>query len=187
MKRREFLKRSTKTMVALGAAGMMSARRGPKKADAANDRIVMGIIGLGGRGRDHGRMFAQRDDVWVKYLCDPDMQRIGRFPEQIELLQNQPVTGVQDLQRILEDPEVNAVCVATCDHWHGPATVWACQAGKDVYVEKPMSHNIWEGRMMVAAARKYNRIVQVGTQNRSAPYIHAAGNTSLPVCWETSR
>ena len=174
MKRREFLNRSARTVVALGAAGVAAHLSGPRKADAANDRIVMGIIGLGGRGRDHGRQFAQRDDVWVKYLCDPDKTRIGYFPEQVERQQNKPVTAVQDLRRVLEDPEVNAVCVATCDHWHGLATVWACQAGKDVYVEKPASHNIWEGRMMVEAARKYNRIVQVGTQHRSAPYIQAA-------------
>lgn len=69
---------------------------------------------------------------------------------------------------------MDAVCIATCDHWHGLATVWACQAGKDVYVEKPTSHNIWEGRVMVEAARKYDRIVQVGTQNRTAPYVQAA-------------
>ena len=174
VKRSDFLKRGATTLAALSAAGVVFARKGPKKADAANDRIVMAAVGLGGRGRDHARMFAQRDDVWMKYVCDADLNRIGNFPDQFERMQKQPVTAVQDLRRILEDADVDAVCVATSDHWHGPATVWACQAGKDVYVEKPASHNIWEGRVMVDAARKYGRVVQVGTQNRSAPYIHAA-------------
>lgn len=170
MKRREFLHNSAKTFIALTGASAMASRT----TYAANNRIVMGAIGLGGRGRDHTRLFAGQDDVWMKYLCDPDMKRIGNFPDQIERQQKQPVTAVQDMRRVFEDPEVDAVCIATCDHWHGLSTVWACQAGKDVYVEKPASHNIWEGRVMVEAARKFNRIVQVGTQNRTAPYVQAA-------------
>lgn len=166
--RRAFIKQ---TGTALAAAGVLAR---PRKADAANDRIVLGAIGLGGRGRGHARMFAYDDNVAVKYVCDVDDERIGSFPDQLERIQKRPVKAVKDLRRILDDPEVDAVCVATCDHWHGPATVWACQAGKDVYVEKPASHNIWEGRKMVEAARKYGRVVQVGTQNRSAPYIHEA-------------
>ena len=82
--------------------------------------------------------------------------------------------GVQDYRQVLDDKSVDAVIVATPDHWHALATIRACQAGKDVYVEKPPSHNCWEGRKMIEAARKYNRIVQVGTQNRSAPYCMAA-------------
>ncbi len=170
MKRRDFLANSAKSFAILTTAATAAGRRGY----AANNRIVMGAMGLGGRGRDHARMLAHRDDVWVKYVCDPDMSRIGNFPDQLDRQQGKSVTAVQDLRRIIEDPEVDAICNAACDHWHGPPTMWACQAGKDVFVEKPASHNIWEGRMMVEAARKYNRVVQVGTQNRAAPYIHEA-------------
>ena len=81
---------------------------------------------------------------------------------------------MQDFRKVLDAKGVDAVVIATPDHWHAPATVWACQAGKDVYVEKPPTSNCWEGRKMVEAARKYKRIVQVGTQNRSAPYNMAA-------------
>jgi predicted dehydrogenase len=172
--RRDFMSRSAKSIVAFGTAAGTMGRARRARADAANDKIVMGIIGLGGRGRDHGRGFCYRDDVEIKYVCDPDRGRIGSFPGQLARIQDKPVADVQDMRVIFDDPDVDAVCVATCDHWHGLATVWACQAGKDVYVEKPASHNIWEGRKMVEAARKYGRVVQTGTQNRSAPYIQAA-------------
>ena len=92
----------------------------------------------------------------------------------IEKAQGKAPKTVQDFRRILDDRSVDAVVIATPDHWHAPATIWACQAGKDVYVEKPASHSAWEGRMMVEAARKYKRIVQLGTQSRSAPYVLAA-------------
>lgn len=173
MDRRTFL-RSTGAAAAL-AAGISAAGR-PKRAraDAANDRIVMALIGAGSRGRDLGRIFCYQDGVRMKYLCDADANRFGNYPGQLERIQGAPVETVQDMRRIFDDPEVDAVCIATCDHWHGLATVWACQAGKDVYVEKPASHNIWEGRKMVEAAEKHGRIVQVGMQNRSAPYIESA-------------
>ena len=168
MQRRTFLKHS-------GAAVALAATAGVMPKVSANDRVVMALIGCGARGRDHGRMLAQRDDVFLKYVCDPDMKhRIGRFPEQIGRIQGQAPIALQDFRTMLDDQEVDAVLIATCDHWHGLATVLACQAGFDVYIEKPASHNIWEGRKMIEAARKYDRVVHVGTQNRSAPYIHAA-------------
>jgi len=173
MNRRTFIKYTAKSAVfmAAGAAGL-GAR--PVRADQANDRIVVALIGAGSRGRDLGRIFCHQDNVVMKYVCDPDLDRIGNYPGQLERIQPTPVEAVQDLRKVLDDPEVDAVCVATCDHWHGLATVWACQAGKDVYVEKPASHNVWEGRKMVEATERYGRIVQVGTQNRSAPYVRAA-------------
>jgi len=174
MNRRDFLGHSAKSAAVLAAGAATLGRPGPAKAGAANDRIVMGIIGTGGRGRDLGRIFASRDNCVVKYVCDADLSRIDAFPEQLERMQDHPVEAVQDMRRIFDDPEVDAVCVATIDHWHGLATVWACQAGKDVYVEKPAAHNVWEGRKMVEAAEKYGRIVQVGMQNRSAPYVASA-------------
>ncbi len=90
---------------------------------------------------------------------------------------------VQDFRRVLDDKSVDAVVIATPDHWHSLATIWACQAGKDVYVEKPLSHNPWEGRKAVEAARKYQRIVQLGTQSRSAPVSMRPKNTSPPANW----
>ena len=175
MSRRHFLGRSAKGVVTFSAgAALMAARKKPKR-DQANEKIVMGVIGLGGRGRDHARRFAQREDVLLKYVCDVDEnERIGRFPRQIEGLQKEACQAVTDMRRIFEDKEVDAVCIATCDHWHALATIWACQAGKDVYVEKPPSICPWEGRKMIEAAKKYQRVVQVGTQNRSAAYVQEA-------------
>lgn len=173
MNRRAFLGTTTKAAaVAFGATTL--ARTGPARADAANDTIVVALIGCGSRGRDLGRMFAHRDDVVVKYLCDADLDRIGDYADQIARMQDHAPEVVQDMRRVLDDPEVNAVCIATTDHWHGLATVWACEAGKDVYVEKPASHNIWEGRQMIHATARYGRVVQVGMQNRSAEYVRAA-------------
>ena len=174
MNRREFIGHSAKAAAVFTAGATVLGRPGPARADAANDRITMALIGVGGRGRDLGRMFTSREDVVMKYVCDADLNRIDTYPEQLERMQDHPVEAVQDMRRIFDDPEVDAVCVATSDHWHGLATVWACQAGKDVYVEKPAAHNIWEGRKMVEAAEHYGRVVQVGMQNRSAPYVAAA-------------
>ena len=158
----------------IGVGAALATHNRPARADKANDKIIMGIIGVGGRGRDTGRAFCQREDVEIKYACDADLKRIGDFPNQLERIQNKPVKAVQDMRVVFDDPEVDAVLITTCDHWHGLATIWACQAGKDVYVEKPASHNIWEGRKMVEAVEKYQRVVQVGMQNRSAPYVQAA-------------
>ncbi|MCP4643693.1 MAG: Gfo/Idh/MocA family oxidoreductase [bacterium] len=173
MDRRSFLNRTATTFVAFGAAaGTASAQR--VRRDKANDKVVMGVVGLGGRGRGHSRGFAWREDCEVAYVCDVDEARVGRHPKEVERVQKKKPKAVTDMRRIFDDKDVDAVVVATCDHWHGLATIWACQAGKDVYVEKPPSHNIWEGRKMVEAARKYECVVQVGSQNRSAPYVRAA-------------
>ncbi len=171
--RREFLGDSTKTLFFMGASGVLAA--GKSRADQANDKIVLGMIGLGGRGRSHLFAMAQRPDVEIAYLCDPDTTgRIGDLPDKIAGLQGRTPKAVNDMRRIFENPDVDAVFVSTTDHWHALAVIWACQAGKDVYVEKPPSHSLWEGRKMVEAARKYNRVVQVGLQNRSAEYLYAA-------------
>jgi len=170
--RRDFVGTTTRASVAFATATTVAAAQ--IRADAKNDRIVLGAIGIGGRGRQVARSFAQHDDVEVAYLCDPDRRQIGRFDEELERIQGRRPKVVADLRRVLEDGDVDAVCVCTCDHWHALATVWACQAGKDVYVEKPPSHNLWEGRKMVEAARKYGRVVQVGTQSRSAAYVREA-------------
>jgi predicted dehydrogenase len=118
--------------------------------------------------------FAGRKDAEVGYVCDLHEGRLAAGCERIGARQGRTPTPGKSLEKLFERKDLDAVIVATPDHWHALATIWACQAGKDVYVEKPPSHNIYEGRKSVEAARKYDRIVQVGTQNRSAPYNLAA-------------
>jgi predicted dehydrogenase len=172
MDRRDFLSATAKTT--LGAAAFMAANPRSSRAYAANDKIVFAQIGLGGRGKSVGREFARLDGVEMKYACDVDLSRAGGVIDQVKAAQGKEPRVLQDFRNALDDKDVDAVIVSTPDHWHALAAIWACQAGKDVYVEKPPSHNIWEGRKMVEAARKYNRIVQTGTQNRSAPYVNEA-------------
>jgi predicted dehydrogenase len=143
------------------AAGASLGYSGP------GDRINIAVAGLRGRGKDHYRAYAKMPGVRVAYLCDID-QRL--FPEALDAVEKiagyRPATEV-DLRKILERKDVDAVSLATPDYWHALQTVWACQAGKDVYVEKPVCFTVTEGRRMVEAARKYNRIVQAGLNYRS--------------------
>jgi predicted dehydrogenase len=140
----------------------------------ANDRINVGVIGLRGRGRDHIESLAGIDGCRIAGICDIDEAQIGRAQELLAQLKCPPAKAYRDLRQMLESKDIDAVSVATPNHWHVLATVWACQAGKDVYVEKPLSHNIWEGRRAVEAARKYDRIVQVGMQARSLEHYRRA-------------
>jgi predicted dehydrogenase len=137
-------------------------------------RLQIGVLGLGGRGVNLAKMFAREPDVDITWLCDPDSRRAARAEAALDPAPAQPPKFSQDFRRVLGDPQVDALIVATPDHWHGLATILACQAGKDVFVEKPLAHNAREGRRMIEAARKYERVVQVGLQSRSAPYVHAA-------------
>ena len=141
---------------------------------APSDRIRFGLIGCGGRGRGLAGLFASRPDVECAYLCDPDEGRANSRVKALTPKDGKPPKAVADFRTILDDKSFHCVIVATPDHWHALATVLACQAGKDVYVEKPASYSIWEGRQMVKAARKFGRVVQVGTQNRSAAYVQKA-------------
>ena len=167
LNRRQFMKSS------IGAAAAFAAiSQGPVRG--ANDKIIIGVMGLGGRGTFLAERFAARPDVEIAYLCDADSRRFARAREAVEEAQNKRTTLVQDFRKILDDRNVDVLINATPDHWHGLGTILACQAGKDVYVEKPMAHNVWEGRKMVEAARKYKRVVQVGMQSRSAPYTKKA-------------
>ena len=134
-------------------------------ARGANDRINVAVIGLRGRGRDHITSFSKIPDVHIAAVCDIDQAQIERAVQFIDKLNgSKPQKTYQDMRKLLEDKDIDAVSIATPNHWHALATIWACQAGKDVYVEKPVSHNIFEGRKMVEAARKYDRIVQCGMQ-----------------------
>ncbi|MCC6695962.1 MAG: Gfo/Idh/MocA family oxidoreductase [Candidatus Hydrogenedentes bacterium] len=169
MNRREFLGTASKTAMAASLAGAFSVN-----AQGANEKVVVAIMGIHGRGSFLGPEFAKRADVSVKYLADPDSRLFPRRSKEIVDVCGAEPQCVQDFRRVLDDPEVDAIVMATPNHWHALGTVLACQAGKDVFVEKPTCHNIWEGRKMIEAARKYKRVVQVGYQNRSAEYCRQA-------------
>jgi predicted dehydrogenase len=144
------------------------------KRSGPNDVIRVAVVGVHGRGMDHIDGFSRLKDVRITAICDIDQNTIGSAKREIEQRYGTPPRYYQDIRRLLDDKEIDAVSVATTNHWHALATIWAVQAGKDVYVEKPVSHNVSEGRRMVEAARKYNRIVQTGTQLRSHKGIQDA-------------
>lgn len=159
--RRTFLKRS-----GLGAAGATWALAGRlPKVLGANEQILVGVIGCGGRGQKLAGNLSKEENCRVAYVCDPDRNRLQQASKSVDADH-----AVTDLRQILDDRSVDAVVIATPDHWHAPAAILACEAGKHVYVEKPCSHNIREGRLMVDAARRYQRVMQVGTQRRSNPF-----------------
>jgi predicted dehydrogenase len=134
----------------------------------ANEDVRVAIVGTGGRGSDHIKAFSKVKGCRIVAVCDADDNHLGKAVESAEKLQkDQKVQGYQDYRKLLENKDIDAVVTATPNHWHSLVTVWACQAGKDVYVEKPMSHEIWEGQQCIAAMKKYNRVVQHGTQRRS--------------------
>ena len=147
---------------AAGAAGAAALAWPVRNVLGANDTVRVGFIGLGGRGRHSVKWFSGLPGVEVVGLCDPDKGALASAQKGAP-----KAKAYTDLRKLLEDKSVDAVVVSTCNHWHALATVWACQAGKDVYCEKPLSHSIWEGRKVVEAMTKYKRIVQTGTQNRS--------------------
>jgi predicted dehydrogenase len=156
---RKFLKSSL-------AAGVAAALTPHSRVLGANDDIRVAVVGFHNQGSNHIRYFSRIPGVRVAALCDVDRNVIDREVRKFKQ-RNQTVDTYVDVRKLLDDKNIDAIITATPNHWHSLVTVWACQAGKDVYVEKPVSHDIWEGRKMVEAARKYNRIVQAGTQRRS--------------------
>src|SRR5260370_13932395 len=166
--RRHFLKTSTVTLSTLSALTAAGAAKGP------NERIVLAVMGVRSRGKDLVRGFSGLDDVEIAYVCDVDEAMIGPALKEVEKRQKKTPKVEKDVRRVLEDKDVTALAIAAPDHCHALATVWACQAGKHVYVEKPVSHNLVEGRRMVEAARKNKRVVQAGPQRRHRPHSHRA-------------
>ena len=134
----------------------------------ANDTIRIGVAGIHGRGKSHYGDYSKMDKVDVSYLIDPDSSLFESATSAVKARGGNTPQCVQDIRVALDDKNLDAVSVATCNHWHSLIGVWACQAGKDAYIEKPISHNVFEGGQLAAAARKYNRIVQHGTQQRSS-------------------
>lgn len=157
--RRNFLK---STAIAATVSGSLS-RIASAQAVNKNGEIGIGVIGVGGRGNELARTFESAKGANVIAVADPDAKRSVEAGERYE------AKAYEDLRRLLDDKNVDAVAIATCNHWHCLAAIWAMQAGKDVYVEKPLSHSQWEGMQVVKAARKLNKIVQLGTQQRSDP------------------
>jgi len=140
----------------------------------ANERINLAIVGLGGRGTDHVKEYLQQPGCRIAGICDIDSARVERMESFILKQSGEKPKTYRDMRHVFADKDIDAVSIVTCNHWHALAAIWACQAGKDVYTEKPASHNIWEGRKMVEAARKYGRMVQVGSQSRSLAHKREA-------------
>jgi predicted dehydrogenase len=165
MKRRDFLTGSV-------AAGLMLSNNAAIRADlSANDRITVAVIGVGGRGSGLLRAFAGQPQVVVKYICDVDERRMAKSAMAHQKQTGSKAEQIVDFRRALDDDDVDAIALGTATHWHAIPAIMACQAGKDVYVEKPDGHNALEGRVMVEAARKYKRVVTLGTQARSATFM----------------
>ena len=157
--RKDFLKASA-------ATGLLTLAN-PGRVFGANDRIRLAVCGIRKRGWDHVRLFSKLPNVEVAAICEVDENVIaGRLRDMEKLQLPKPAVHI-DVRKLLEDKSIDAVSIATPHTWHALIAVWACQAGKDVYVEKPCSHNWWEGKQLVRAAEKYKRVVQHGTQGRS--------------------
>src|SRR5262245_37370543 len=161
--RRDFLKQAAAGSAALSLAASYA------RADGANERLVLGVIGPGGMGSHHVRALVQRKDVSIAWVCDVDANRLAAAAKAVEAGGSAP-KAVKDMRTVYDQKDVDAVFIATPDHWHSPAAILACDAGKHVYVEKPCSHNIREGRLLVDAARRNKKIVQTGTQTRSSKH-----------------
>ena len=170
LSRRTFIRNSAGATIGFAVAPMII----PSTAFGANDRIRAAVLGVNGRGKSHIKGLMDQENVQVAVLCDPDTNVSGERAKEFEETYGKKVKTEQDLRRVFDDKDIDVVTIAMPNHWHALATIWACQAGKDVYVEKPGAHNIFEGRKMVEAAHKYDRIVQHGVQLRSSVAIQEA-------------
>jgi predicted dehydrogenase len=168
--RRDFLKGAARTTASLSTLSGITFLAHPERVFGANDRVRVAVCGLHGRGKDHLSAFSRLSNVEIAALCDVDENVLRKHQGEVRSSSQTYV----DTRKLLEDKSIDAISIATPNHWHSLMAIWACQAGKDVYVEKPCSHNLWEGRQLVHAAQRYNRIVQHGTQIRSASAIQEA-------------
>lgn len=186
--RRLFLERAY-----LGALALSGIATQTAQCAGANDKIVVGLIGCGGRGTHDAGLFHKTPNVEVTCVCDVDQDRRGSAAKSFGLDSKR---ALSDLRRMLDDRSIDAVIVATPDHWHSPAAILACEAGKHVYVEKPISHNLREGRLLVDASTRNKTLVQHGTQSRSTSMIREAvqqlhggviGDVLMAKCWNVQR
>ena len=171
--RRQFIQKTLAAAATVTIAGTKSTGR----VLGANDVIRVGVAGVNGRGGEHVNSYLGISDVQITYIIDVDSRAIRNRPQQIRTASGNAPQTVEDVRRALDDRNLDVISIATPNHWHSLMTIWAAQAGKHVYVEKPMSHNVHEGRIAVEIARRHNVIVQHGTQSRSDP--HWAHATAL--------
>jgi len=190
--RRTFLRQATRAATAIAAAPSLSRA----SADQQAEPLAVALIGCGGMGSAHLRLLTSRRDVRVTWLCEPDANRLAQSVKLVEAAGRPTPKAVKDLRAALDDKSVAAVWIATPDHWHAPAAILAADAGKHVYVEKPCSHNLREGRLMVEAARRNKIVMQVGTQSRSTPHViqavkrlqeGAIGKVLVSKAWNSQR
>lgn len=172
--RRDFIKKVavTSTGIAIGGTAFGFSAKSYKNIIGANDRIHVATIGLNGRGNSMSGTFAKQKNTEVSCVCDVDSRAMPKAINSV-MKAGQTTTPISegDCRKVLENKSIDAIYIATPDHWHAPLTIMGCQAGKHVYVEKPLSHNPREGEIAVASARKYDRVVQMGAQRRSAPVL----------------
>src|SRR5690348_3590626 len=169
--RRDFLKSTAKTGAGLAALGGISFITNPGRIFGANDRVRVAVCGIRGQGFVHVREYSKMPNVEIAAVCDVDDNVIAERLGQMDKMKIPKPQTYNDVRKLLEDKSIDAISIATPNHWHSLMGIWGCQAGKDVYVEKPCSHNWWEGSQLVAAAKKYDRIVQHGTNSRSGEAI----------------
>jgi predicted dehydrogenase len=172
--RRDFIKKSALGTAGLAIGGMSLSAASYRNIQGANDRVNIAVIGIRGQGGGHINSYCGMKDsknVRVRTLCDVDEQYFAPKSKVVQDRTGETPKTEWDMRKVFEDKDIHAVSFATPNHWHALGTIWACQAGKHVYVEKPATHGVWEGRKMVEAARKYNVRVQTGTQNRSIPSV----------------
>ena len=189
--RRTFLKTTSAGLAAAAVAAKSAVSQEAKRSAA--DKLTVGLIGCGGRGTHDAGLFREYPNVEIAYVCDPDEGRLGSAAERFNVPSSR---AVGDLRRVLDDKSLDAVIVTTPDHWHSIASIMACDAGKHVYVEKPISHNIREGRLLVEAAERNKVQVQHGTQSRSTSMMieavellrnGAIGNVLVAKCWNIQK
>jgi predicted dehydrogenase len=161
LNRRQFL-----STTALAATSWTA--RSYSQVAGANDDIRVAVVGFGGRGGSHISAFSKMKGVRLVALCDVDAKILESHVKKVSEATNGIVAGYKDIRALLEAKNIDAISIATPNHWHALGAIWAVQSGRDVYLEKPVSHNVWEGRQIVNAASKYNKIVQTGTQSRSS-------------------
>jgi predicted dehydrogenase len=171
--RRSFIKKAVAGTVGLTVGGSLlgASAKSYKSIIGSNRSLKIAVVGTNSRGSSMAGTFARQPDAEVKYICDVDENALKKGIRAVQEVTGKEPTAVKDFRKVLDDKELDAVYIAMPDHWHTPAALLCCKAGKSVYVEKPLSHNPHEGEMLVSAAAKYGRIVQMGSQRRSFPTL----------------
>ncbi|MBK9170630.1 MAG: Gfo/Idh/MocA family oxidoreductase [Bryobacterales bacterium] len=158
----------------MSSAAVAGAQVAPRGLASPNDTVRIAIVGVRGQGNSHIRQYSQMPNVEIAALCDVDETVLDQRLGEIEKMGKKRPARFTEYRKVLEDKNIDAVSIATPNHWHSLQGIWACQAGKDAYVEKPCSHTVWEGQQLIAAARKYNRLLQHGTNSRSGVALREA-------------